>query len=71
MVSILLRHNPPRPQRHQAVDRDVPPGWLVSVGIRTEAEDQSARNLFMQVGAKEISSATDGRMIPIERRGSA
>ena len=42
-------------------------GRLVSVAVATDAEDEEARNLMVETGAAEISSAADGTMVLVQR----
>jgi hypothetical protein len=70
LLGRLLRHDR-SPEHVQPTAAGVPAGWLVSVSVDREAEDQSARNLFIRAGATQISSATDGTMVPLERSGRA
>ena len=46
-----------RYQEHVATGRR-----LVSVAVTTDAEDEEARSLMVELGAEEISSAADGTM---------
>ena len=34
--------------------------------MTTDAEDEEARNLMVETGAKEISSAADGTLVPVQ-----
>lgn len=65
LLEHLRRHNQAAEPAHPAADIAPAAGWLVSVIVRSEAEDRSARNLFIRAGATAISSATDGKMVPI------
>ena len=40
---------------------------LVSVTVTTDAEDEEARSLMVDIGADEISSAADGTMHVVHR----
>jgi hypothetical protein len=37
------------------------------VSVTTDAEDEEARNLMVETGAAEISSAADGTLVPVQR----
>lgn len=51
-----------RYQEHVATGRR-----LVSVAVTTDAEDEEARSLMVDLGADEISSAADGTMRAVHR----
>jgi hypothetical protein len=71
LLEHLRRHNHAAEQAQPTPDHTPAAGWLVSVTVRSEAEDRSARNLFIRAGATAISSATDGHMVPISQTGPA
>ena len=58
----LSHEHAQRYQEHVAQGRR-----LVSVSVTTDAEDEEARNLMVETGATEISSAADGTMVPVQR----
>ena len=67
LVAHLHRHglSPEYTQRYQ--ERVAQERRLVSVTVTTDAEDEEARNLMVETGATEISSAADGTMVPVQR----
>ena len=55
-------------EKAQQYQRDVTEGrHLVTVTVTTDMEDSDARNLIVTAGATEISSASDGKLIPLTR----
>lgn len=58
----LSHEHAQRYQEHVAQGR-----CLVSVTVTSDAEDEEARNLMVELGADEISSAADGTMVHIQR----
>jgi hypothetical protein len=58
----LSHEHAQRYQEHVAQGR-----CLVSVTVTTDAEDEEARSLMVDIGAEEISSAADRTMVHVQR----
>jgi hypothetical protein len=63
----LLHRTHSQEQAQQVKEQVTAAGWLVTVSIRTDEEDRSARNVFVTAGATELSSLAEGTMVPVER----
>jgi hypothetical protein len=59
----VRHHAPAQEQAEPASVAGAAVGWLVTVSVRTEEEDRSARNLLVTAGAEEISSLDSDKMV--------
>jgi hypothetical protein len=63
----LVRRGHPHPQEEASAAPAATGGWLVRVDVASVAEERDVRTTLMAAGATEMSSATDGKMIPVQQ----
>jgi hypothetical protein len=67
LVEHLVHRGLPHEKARQ-YQQDITEGrHLVNVTVTTDTEDSDARNLIVTAGATEISSASDGKFVPVTR----
>lgn len=70
LIEHLMHRGHPATQAQQYHDSVAHEGrWLVLATVETDTEDRDARNVMVAVGAEEISSAANGKMIHVQRPG--
>ena len=67
LAAHLRQRGLPHEHAQQYQERVAQGRRLVSVTVTTDAEDEEARSLMVDIGAEEISSAADGTMVRVHR----